>query len=111
MASSRSSALPPPEHPLPDAAGQHAWEQPGYERDSDSPESEADPMTDPTVAAHEFVSVLMELYLTSVISAKTLCVLCFWCSRAGLRGEVEQLAHKPGVSTGSYQTPGSSARL
>lgn len=97
MASSHSS------HPWesPDLASGHPWERPGYDDGSSS--DDPDPLTNKEEAAKRFLEVLTDLYLTSVISAKTFAVLCYWASAAGMPGDVASHAYRPDASTGNYQ--------
>eukprot|EP00974_Lingulodinium_polyedra_P110590 10694071-Lingulodinium_polyedra.AAC.1 len=97
-AHSWESPVPPP--------SLHPWEVPGYAQNLAANESDEDPdpMEDPVAAAGAFLDVLVGLYLESVISAKTFCILCFWASKGSLAGEqVRAYAMKPGASTGNYQ--------
>ena len=83
---------------------QHAWECEGIKDDADSSGPEDDPEHNPIPASREFLAELVDLYLVSSISAKTLCVLCYWAQKAGMQGDlVEEYAMKPGCSTGNYQ--------
>ena len=76
----------------------HAWEEP----QSDS-EEEPRPHESPVEAARVFLDMLVDLYMTSVLSAQTLCVLCYWASKAGLQGLVSEYAKAPGGPSGHYQ--------
>ena len=81
--------------------GTHNWEAEGY--DPDESDEEPDPMADPDAAAREHMELLLELYLTSVISAKTFCLLCFWGAKGGLRGDAAVWGQKPNQSSRNYQ--------
>ena len=55
-------------------------------------------------ASKEFVQHLLLLYATGALSAKDLCILCHHAHGAGLEGDVELYAMKPGQSSaGNYQ--------
>ncbi len=69
----------------------------------DDSDTSPDPMTDPLAASHEFVEMLVDQYLQSAISARTLCMLCFWAQRASMPGRVSEYAMRPGAPTGHYQ--------
>ena len=71
--------------------------------DSDDESHDADPNTNSDAAAAQFANDLVELYMSSVISAQTLCVLCHWAKIAGAPGVVTEYAKAPGAQSGSYQ--------
>ena len=71
--------------------------------DSDDESHDADPNTNSDAAAAQFANDLVELYMSSVISAQTLCVLCHWAKIAGMPGVVTEYAKAPGAQSGSYQ--------
>ena len=83
----------------------HAWEQEGYGDPGNSDDAESDFELPPeTVASIEFLDHLVDLYLTSTISAKSLCSLCWWASKAGMNHEdIDRLAHKPTDTGGKFQ--------
>ena len=84
-----------------DDEARHEWEREGYAVDVDSDEEELDPAT---AAAQEMLDHLVDLYLTSVISAKSLCLLCHWASKAGItHPDVIRYAAKPTKHSGNYQ--------
>ena len=67
----------------------------GENSDSDLELSEEDQ------AAHDFVEVLTDLYFSSTISAKTLCVLCHYAQTAGIKHErLHAYAFAPTTRTG-----------
>ena len=50
-----------------------------------------------------FLDLLVDQYLASVISAATLCSVCYFAGLAGMPGEVAKYGVKPGQATGNYQ--------
>ena len=88
-------------HPWEEAA--HPWEAAEYS--AGSPDSDSDLEVDPaTAAATELLDHLVDLYLTSTISARSLCSLCFWAAKAGICHEdFSRYAHKPDdPNSGNY---------
>lgn len=79
--------------------GDHAWEN----SDNSGSDDEADPEKNPEAAASGFLDVLVDLYMTSSISAQTFCVLCWFAAKSGMPGLVHQYGKKPGGATGHYQ--------
>ena len=80
----------------------HAWEEQHAWADVDSDE-EADPETDPGAASLAFVDAVMELYMTSAISAMTFAVICYWASKAGVSGPARDYGMRPGLPNERYQ--------
>lgn len=79
------------------------WDDPDYNPEPDS-DADPDPHNDPEAAANEFVDMLVELYLSSKLSARTLSVLCYWAQKAGMPGLVSQYAMRPDIPhSGNYQ--------
>ena len=73
------------------------FEEEGLDSDSGSgSEDERDPT--PTRAGRELVELLVFLRMTSQISAKLLCIICYWCQRAGATGDVSNFARPRGSS-------------
>ena len=54
-------------------------------------------------AGHYFVHALLEQHFQGKMSAKQLCTLCWWASRAGARGPAAQNAFNPAAQTGHFQ--------
>ena len=46
--------------------------------------------------------MLVQLKLTNVLSARQVCTLAFWASRAGAKGTIAKLAVKPDAQTGKF---------
>lgn len=82
-----------------DASVEHPSSDAGSVSDSDS-ECGANDMD---VAGEHFRETLSALYMDSAVSAETLCVLCYWATRGGMRGSAKNLAKAPGAESGSYQ--------
>jgi len=91
-----------PKHAWEQVAGQHPWEQDGYDPDPDS-DQEPLPEESPDAAAREFLELLVDQYLSSTLSAKTFCNLCYYAHLAGMPGKISAYAMKPGCNVGNYQ--------
>ncbi len=69
-------------HPWTQPQHRHPWEADDYGNESDSDdEFEVSPVE---FATKEFVDMVLDLYLTSKLSARTLCVMAYWLEKAGL---------------------------
>ena len=53
------------------------------------------------MAAEMLRDMLIAMYCSGSLDAKSLCSLCYWATRAGCEG-VDDLGVRPGVSTGNY---------
>ena len=53
-------------------------------------------------AGSNLTEMLTDLYLEGKISAKSICILCFWAHRAGVKAAAS-LSFKPNAVTGHYQ--------
>ena len=96
------------------ATPSHAWERPAH-----SWETRALPLADPSgsesgeeedlreVSAEEagdlLVQRLLELHYTNRLSAKGVCVLSWWASKAGACGPVSDFAVLPSSQSGVFQ--------
>ena len=89
-----SSSLPD----LDDASSAHS----DCTSESDS-EDEFDPAPTALKAGQILFQFLLNLYMLGSLSAKSLCLLCFYCAKAGAVGSVIDLARPPGAHTGNYQ--------
>ena len=78
---------------------ERSWDQASADDASDAEE----PERSPRAAAEKLLDELLVLYMSSSISAMTLCTLCHWASLAGLGDPVSRYAKKPGAPTGAYQ--------
>ena len=88
----------------------HSWELPADDDERSWDQASADDASDaeepersPRAAAEKLLDELLVLYMSSSISAMTLCTLCHWASLAGLGEPVSRYAKKPGAPTGAYQ--------
>ena len=52
------------------------------------------------VALEEFTNMLIDLKASHVLSARTVCVLCFWASKLGVGGLVAEIAMGPNRPSG-----------
>lgn len=100
------------------SSSQHSWEQPsgeshGWEDESASDGPDFDPGTwgehdgadweprTPARYAEDFLAFLLSIYSAGQVSAKSLCILCYYASRAGMPF-VERFGLAPGKSSGHY---------
>eukprot|EP00969_Alexandrium_andersonii_P227301 10038727-Alexandrium_andersonii.AAC.1 len=78
------------------SSGSYSWEQPWEApprwMDSDSDEEDAmNVELQGEEAGQELVEFLLSLYFAGKMSAKTVCVMCWWSSRAGALGPAKDL--------------------
>ena len=73
--------------------------------DSDDEGNENPDKLTPTQCSGEFLELLMDTFSDGAcLTAKTVCLLCFWASKAGMAGaEVQRLGRPDGLDTGKYQ--------
>ena len=76
----------------------HPWEDDGTSCASDCSDL---PKSEKESAMEEFMDVLMSLYMSSVISARIFCVICYWLGKAGL--PFGQYGLRPDASSGHYK--------
>ena len=67
--------------------------------DSDSDSDEISPGE----AGIQLCELLINLYMTGILSAKTFSIICHWCKLAGVSGPVGDLGSPPGRESGNYQ--------
>ena len=79
-----------------DLGARHAWEFA-----SDAEDAEAGVNAEEAGAA--LVDFLMNLMWYNSLSAKSVCVLAYWITRAGACGAISTLAYPPGRASGKYQ--------
>ena len=58
---------------------------------------------DGLVAGSEFTDLLLELKHKGKLSAKDVCVLCYWAARAGARGPAKRMSYPPNSQSGKFQ--------
>ena len=61
-----------------------------------------DPESNPAESAEWFIQLLLDQYMSSSLSAATVCTLAYWAVKAGMKGFVERVARQPGMSSGNY---------
>lgn len=71
------------------------WEDSGDEAPLESLSSEE--------CQTEFAKLLTDMYVTGALSAKSLCLVCYWAMRSGAKGPIVQLGMAPTPHTGHYQ--------
>eukprot|EP00969_Alexandrium_andersonii_P270334 11948676-Alexandrium_andersonii.AAC.1 len=74
------------------------WEEEGPEGDEEIDWA----AVTPEMATEEFPAMLVRLKLQGTLSARQVCTLCFWASRAGLGGLTKELAVRPNQQSGQY---------
>ena len=80
------------------------WEESERWEGSDLEEDDFDEAGDVEEAGGMLVKVLLSLLFAGSISAKMVCVICWWAWRAGCRSQkVIKMAHKPTAPSGHYQ--------
>ena len=67
------------------------------------PDEDDEENVDQLNAGDEFVAMLIEMYMSSEITALRLCVLMFWASKGGIAGGASQYALAPGKPPHRYQ--------
>ena len=76
----------------------HHWE---HEDDSEESDLELDPT--PEQAGSFLVDFLLHMLLAGQVSAKLVCVVCYWAWKAGAKGPVKDFTVQPGQASGNYQ--------
>ena len=70
----------------------------------DDEDVEENAKSDPVLAAEMFVDFALSLYFEGKLSAKSLCVLCWWAELAGARQDrIREFSLRPSSSTGHFQ--------
>lgn len=84
-------------------AEDHVWEREPGRSGFDDSDNEPEPHPEGHGAGDILVEFLMSLHLDGKLSAKSLCTIGFWSSRAGALGSIKDYAHNPGdPSTGHF---------
>lgn len=92
------------------AAWEHpSWGEEAHERhaprvpfDADEDDADDGDLTTEEAGAELYAYIVL-LKRMKVLTAKHVCVLCFWCAKAGCCGMVEKLAYKPSTTqTGHF---------
>ena len=78
------------------------WEQPDPVREGDDSDSEGEEATG-AAAGEALCDLLVSLLLAGSLSAKNLCCICWFASRAGALGPVSEFALRPSSQTGKFQ--------
>jgi hypothetical protein len=89
----------------------YSWERPDQQwrfgppvpMDPDADSSDPDEEPSPQEAGEYLVSFLLELMYTNALSARSLCVICYWAARAGASGPVADYGLKPNSPSGHFQ--------
>ena len=80
----------------------HDWERPDFDWEN-CEDSDEEPYQDPaTVAAKEFLEILLDQYMESAISAEIVCTLCHFANLGGLVN-VSQYGLAPGGHSSNYK--------
>lgn len=86
-------------------SSRHSWEDRDWssEEGSGSEEEEGEPPVG-AGAGDQLVAFLLHLYFAGLgLSARSLCLVCYWAARAGAAGAVTRFAFRPNAPTGHYQ--------
>ena len=108
MAPKRSKAgsstdAPPKEWEMEDPEWQQESEGEGTEPQEDDEEDDpSDTEVGPSDAQHELLSFLLGRHQQGKLTAKDMCIISFWCGRAGLK-QVGTLGMRPKSSSGNHQ--------
>ena len=83
----------------------HSWESHEFDRgDEWNADSDDDGLTEQQRAGNEFMELLLQQYLSGVITATCFCLLCHWASKAGLANEsTASYGLPPGRASGKYK--------
>ena len=85
----------PPSHAWEEANYQgHAWE--ALDNPGDSDEEEPTP-------ERQFIEELLTPYNLSQVSAKYICILCFWLTKIGISDEIGKFGLSPDADSGHFQ--------
>ena len=97
-----------PDSPEPAARRLRSWEEPAlpppdpvFDHGDDSDEEGA-PQAESEHAAEEFAQLLLGKFFDSSLSAETVCNMAYFCTKAGMKGLVEQLGLPPGPGGGNF---------
>ena len=90
------------EVPVPDDDDEDFDLEGGWEASSDE---EVDPASVPQgdQCGNKFAEFCLEQLHMGKMSAKTMCTLCYWASRAGASGNVKDFSLKPTSQSGKFQ--------
>eukprot|EP00969_Alexandrium_andersonii_P364925 15465145-Alexandrium_andersonii.AAC.1 len=91
----------------------HSWERDweatsafseGAPAASDSEESDAeDELAEGAEAGAMFMDYVLDLYYAGRMTAKAVCVLSWWGTRAGMAGPAKDFAYRPSAQSGQFQ--------
>ena len=73
----------------------HAWDDSDQSDDGDAPWDEE--------AGGVFVNMVLDLQYKGKLSAKDVCLLCFWAHRSGAPAKVGEIGFRPNAQSGQYQ--------
>lgn len=88
------------------SATRYSWEVPAFDwEDRGDPDSSDGENADPTPeeAASYLVQFLLDLLYANSISARSLCVICYWAAKAGAGAAVGAFGLKPNAPSGHFQ--------
>lgn len=98
-----SSGSGPPRYSWEQAGSQWKYRPPGGESDDENSNASDDEEPTAVQAGAIFVEFLLNLLYTNALSAKAMCILCYWAAKAGAAGPVTDFALKPGSPSGHYR--------
>jgi hypothetical protein len=77
--------------------------KPPKPEDSDSASSEDEKEPSPEEAGELLFMFVLELFYTRSLSARSLCVICYWAAKAGTLGPAVNYSLKPDSASGHFQ--------
>lgn len=93
------------------ASSSYSWERPERDwlfrppapADAEATASEDEAEPTPEEAGELLLMFLLELFYTHLLSARSLCVICYWAAKAGALGPVANFSLKPDSASGHFQ--------
>ena len=87
-------------------AAAHSWEQDDDAVDDEPTGAASDVESDvddtPTYWAYEFLDFLLSIHLSGALSARCLCILCYFAGKAGMPSFIASFGVPPGRPSGHY---------
>ena len=97
---------PAPAQPLHswEQVASHSWDEDGeIENDADYSSSDEEETYIPSQAGQMLVDLLLTLLWCGTLTAKSLCIICYWAQMAGCQSPISDFAKPPGHAFGNYQ--------
>ena len=81
----------------------HAWGDAPYASSDSESDDDFYENISPEVAGEEFAAFLLSLHLSGKLSARSVCILAFWATRAHCIGPAGEFSLKPDSPSGHFQ--------